>query len=300
MGIAGGLLQTIIGGLGEGSIYALLGLSFVLIFGKLRICSILHGDFAVLGAYIVYWSFTLWKIDPFLSLIYALPLFLGGGYLVQRFLLKPFMAMETWKGRYQGQIMVTWGIALVIMAFEYIFWTGTYRTLMTDYRNLAFSPGGITLTFVQLIMIASVFGIFFFITFLLKKTGLGISLRACSDNRTGAMIAGINYHRICSLTFGISASISVIAGVFFALTHQLTPSLGFSLTLKGWVAVIMGGMGSLGGVIAAGLLLGVIESLTAYLWIPALKEATLFGVLILVLIVKPEGLFQQVRKGYKK
>jgi branched-chain amino acid transport system permease protein len=80
------------------------------------------------------------------------------------------------------------------------------------------------------------------------------------------------------------------------LSHQINPSLGLSFTFKGWVAVILGGMGSLGGVIFAGLLLGIVESLTAYLWIPALKEATLFGVLLLVLVLKPEGLFQQIKQ----
>lgn len=298
MGI-GGLIQTIVGGIGVGSIYAILGLSFVLIFGKLKICSVLHGDLSVLAAYIVFWFFTLWNIDPFVSLIIITPYFFVGGYLIQRFLLKPFMAMETWEGRYQGQIMVTWGIGLAIMGAEYILWTGTYRTLATNYRNLAFHLVDTTFTFVHLISIASVLGIYFLITCLLKKTRLGISIRACSDNRTGAMLAGINYHGICSLTFGISSSISVIAGIFYALTHQITPSLGLSLTFKGWVAVIMGGMGSLEGVIVAGILLGVIESVTAYLWIPALKEVTLFGVLIILLITKPEGLFQQVKiKGY--
>jgi len=287
-----GLIQTIIGGIGEGCIYSLLGLSFVLIFGKLRICSVLHGDLAVLGAYGAFWIFTLWKVDPFISLIVLVPLFFILGYLIQNFPLKPFMAMETWKGRYQGQIMVSWGIALVVMALEYIFWSGTYRTMSTGYRNLAFQIRGMTITFVQIVSIGSILLIYFVLTFLLKRTGLGISLRACSDNRTGAMLAGINYHWICALTFGISAGIAVVAGTFYALTHQITPSLGLGLTFKGWVAVIFGGMGSLGGVIAAGLLLGVIESLTAYLWIPALSEMTLFAALILVLILKPEGLFQ--------
>ena len=296
MGIAG-ILQTVLGGIGAGSIYALLGLSFVLIFGKLRICSVLHGDLAVLGAYAAYWAFTLWKIDPLISLVITAPLFLGGGYLIQRYFLKPFMAMETWKGRYQGQIMVTWGIALVIMALEYIFWTGTYRTIATEYRYQALNINDITLPVVHIISICSVFGIYFLITFLLKRTGLGISLRACSDNRTAAMLAGINYHRICSLAFGISAAISVVAGIFYALTHQITPSLGLSLTFKGWVAVIMGGMGSLGGVIAAGLLLGVIESLTAYLYIPALKEAALYTALLIILTTRPGGLFQTSRKA---
>ncbi len=294
MGMAG-LLQTILGGMGEGSIYALLGLSFVLIFGKLRICSVLHGDLAILGAYSAYWSFALWKIDPFLSMAVSLPLFFAGGYLIQRYFLRPFMAMETWKGRYQGQIMVTWGIALMIMALEYIFWTGTYRTIPTGYRNMAFFVGDITLPFVDILSISSLFIIYILITWLLKRTGLGIALRACSDNRTAAMLAGINYHRICSLAFGISAAISVVAGIFFALTHQITPSLGLGLTFKGWVAVIVGGMGSLGGVIAAGLLLGVIESLTAYLYIPALKEAALYLALLIFLIARPEGLFKQAR-----
>lgn len=291
-----GLIQTILGGIGEGSIYALLGLSFVLIFGKLKICSVLHGDLSILGAYAAYWSLTLWGIDPFLSLIYTIPLFLAGGYLVQKILLKPFMAMETWKGRYQGQIMVTWGVSLVILALEYIFWSGTYRTVSTGYRNTAIHVGGLTLPIVHLASVFSLIVIYVLITALLNKTGLGVSLRACSDNRTAAMLAGIKYHRICGLAFGMSASISVIAGVFYSLTHQITPSLGFDLTFKGWVAVIMGGMGSLPGAIAAGILLGVIESLTAYLWIPALKEATLFCALLLILIIKPEGLFEKAAK----
>jgi branched-chain amino acid transport system permease protein len=228
-----------------------------------------------------------------MSLIYLVPAFFMGSYLVQKYLLKPFMAMETWKGRYQGQIMVTWGIGLAILAFEYIFWTGTRRTLAPDYRYFAFSLGEITVTFVQLIAIGSVFGIFFLITYALRRTGLGVSLRACSDNRTGAMIAGINYHRICSFAFGISASISVIAGVIYALIHPISPSVGLNLTFKGWVAVIMGGMGSMGGVIAAGLMLGVLESLTSYFWIPALKDVSLFGAILLLLIVRPEGLFRK-------
>lgn len=295
----GGVIQTIAGGLGMGAIYALLGLSFVLIFGQLRICSVLNGDLAVLGAYLAFWSYTLWKIDPFLSLIGISPLFFAGGYLTQRFLMKPFMAIETWKGRYQGQVMVTLGASFAIMGCEYIFWTGTYRMLATSYRNFSFSLGGITLFFIHLISIISVFGVFFLINCLFRKTGLGMSIRACSDNRVGAVLAGINYHRICSLTFGISAVISVIAGIFYALTHQITPSLGMILTFKGWIAVIIGGMGSLKGVIVAGFLMGIIESLTSYLWIPALKEVTLFGALIIFLIIKPEGLFQKSPKREK-
>lgn len=287
-----GVLQSIIGGIGEGSTYALLGLSFVLIFGQLRICSVLHGDIAILGAYFAFWSFTLWGIDPFLSFAYSLPALFVIGYLAQKYLLKSFMAMETWKGRFQGQIIVTWGLALIIMALEYIFWSGTYRSLTTGYRFLAFSVGGLCFPITRILAIVACLVILFVVSLALRKTGLGNSIRACSFDRKTAMLMGIDYRKTCSIAFGISAVIAVIAGVFFALDHRLSPALGMGLTFKGWAAVIVGGMGSIAGAVMAGFILGVTEALTAYFWFPALKEVGLFGVLIAILIFRPGGLIR--------
>ena len=100
-----GIVQTIIGGIGSGSIYALIGLCFVLIFGLMEVCSVVHGDLMIFGGYIAFWSLNLWGIDPFLSLLYIFPLLIVIGYVIQRFLLKPFMAMEIWKGRFTAQVM---------------------------------------------------------------------------------------------------------------------------------------------------------------------------------------------------
>ncbi len=285
-----GLLQSFLGGIGVGSIYALLGLSFALIFGRLNICSVLHGDLAILAAYGIYWLFTLWNINPIITALLLIPIFFMLGYLMQSTILKPFMSMEIWKGRYQGQVMVTQGTGMIIMALEFMFFTGTFRTLATDYRNKAIPLGTVKLSVVHLMALISLAILVILLNLILKKTKLGISLRACSDDRTTAMLTGINYDRVCNIAFGLSSSIAVIAGLFYALSYPITPSLGMELTLKGWVAVIVGGMGSIGGIVIAGFIVGLIESLISYFWIPAYKEAVLFIVLIIFLVTKPEGL----------
>lgn len=285
-----GLLQSFLGGIGVGSIYALLGLSFALIFGRLNICSVLHGDLAILAAYGIYWLFTLWNINPIITALLLISIFFMLGYLMQSTILKPFMSMEIWKGRYQGQVMVTQGTGMIIMALEFMFFTGTFRTLATDYRNKAIPLGTVKLSVVHLMALISLAILVILLNLILKKTKLGISLRACSDDRTTAMLTGINYDRVCNIAFGLSSSIAVIAGLFYALSYPITPSLGMELTLKGWVAVIVGGMGSIGGIVIAGFIVGLIESLISYFWIPAYKEAVLFIVLIIFLVTKPEGL----------
>lgn len=288
-----GLIQSLFGGLGVGAIYALLGLSFALIFGRLFICSVVHGNLSILAAYLIYWAFTIWDINPFISALVLLPIFFVFGYMIQATLLKPFMSMEIWKGRYQGQVMVTQGTGMIIMAISLMLWTGTFRTLATSYRNTALPIGTVKLSVVHLLALISLVLLVLFLNVLLKKTKLGISLRACSDDRVTAMLTGINYDKICNATFGLSSSIAVIAGLFYALTYPITPSVGMDLTLKGWVAVIIGGMGSIGGIVTAGLVVGLIESLTSYFWIPAYKEAVLFLGLLIFLVARPEGLFKR-------
>lgn len=286
-----GLIQTIIGGIGTGSTYSLLGLSFVLVFGRLKICSYMHGDLAIFSAYLGYTLFMSLSLDPFLSLIVLIPAFFVVGYGIQMLFMKPFMDMEIWQGRYQAQVMVTWGLAMCVMAVEFMLWTGTYRSLAVPYRNTSLSFGDLRMRLVHLLALLTLLIVYVLINLLLKKTDLGISLRACTDDRTTALLTGINYHRVCAIAFGISSALAVLAGLFYALGNPITPSVGLLLTFKGWVAVIISGMGSLNGVIAAGLVIGLVESLVSYYWIPALREAVLFVGLFILLAIRPAGLF---------
>ena len=289
----GGLLQTLLGGIGSGAIYGLMGLSFALIFGKLKICSYMNGDLSILAAYACFWLFTYFNIDPFITAVVICPLFFVIGYFVQAFFMKKFMAMQIWQGRYQSQVMVTWGLGMCIMAIEYMLWSGTYRTIGVSYRTSVFRISELAIPYIDVFAVIAIVVILVGLNLLLKKTTLGISLRACSNDRTSAMLCGINYQRVCAITFGISAILAVIAGLFFTLTSQVTPSVGMELTFKGWMAVIIGGMGSLGGAVVAGLIMGLVEALTSYFWIPALKEVVLFVGLLILLIFKPGGLFSK-------
>lgn len=289
----GGLIQTLLGGIGSGAIYGLMGLSFALIFGKLKICSYMNGDLSILAAYGCFWAFSYFNIDPFITALVICPLFFVAGYFVQAVFMKPFMAMEIWQGRYQSQVMVTWGLGMCIMAVEYMLWSATYRSIGVSYRNSVVRVSGISAPYVDIWSVVAMLVILAAVHLLLKKTTLGISLRACSNDRVSAMLSGINYQRVCAITFGLSGIIAVIAGLFYTLTSQITPSVGMDLTFKGWMAVIIGGMGSLGGSIVAGILMGLVEALTSYFWIPALKEVVLFVGLLILLIVKPSGLFSK-------
>ena len=292
-----GIIQTIIGGIGSGTIYALLGLSFTLVFGRLKICSVVHGDLALLAAYISFTLFTKTGMDPFLSLIITVPAFFLIGYMIQNIFLKPFMKLDTWKGRYQGQVMTTWGIGMCIMAIEYFIFSGTYKTLNVPYRNKSIAAGNIYIPVVSIIILAVTIAIVIFIEMLLKKTSLGIKIRACSADRTTALLSGIHFERICAVTFGISGSLAAVAGTFYALRNQLGPAEGFNMTFLGWVAVIIGGMGSLKGSLLAGILMGIIESVEAYLGVPALQQAVLYIVLIVFLIFRPNGLFRKAAEA---
>ncbi|MGN1466842.1 MAG: branched-chain amino acid ABC transporter permease [Ruminococcus sp.] len=286
-----GIIQTIIGGLGSGTVYALLGISFTLIFGRLKICSVMHGDIALLAAYMSYWLFTSIGFDPIAALIIIVPILFLVGYLVQNLMLNKFMNLETWKGKYQGQIMVTFGLAMVIMAIEYFIFTGTFKTINVSYRNLTIPLENIYIPVVSLAAIIITVALVIGLELILKKTSLGIKIRACSIDRVSSQLAGINYRRVCAITFGISTAVAGIAGVFFSLRNQLGPSEGLELTFLGWVAVIIGGMGDLKGSLIAGLSMGVAESLVSYLWLPAYAQAALYLILLLFLIFRPNGLF---------
>ncbi|MBP8640900.1 MAG: branched-chain amino acid ABC transporter permease [Oscillospiraceae bacterium] len=288
-----GFLQSLVGGIGTGAIYAMLGLSFTLIFGRLNICSVLHGDLVVLSAYICYLLYTYLHIDPFITMLICMPVFFGIGYLVQSVFMNPFMKLPIWKGRYQGQVMVSWGLGMCIMAMEYILFGGQYKTLNVAYRNATIAVGEIRIPVVHLLALGVMLVMVVGLEIILRRTSLGMKIRACSSDRTTAQLTGINFSKVCAVTFGISTVFAAVSGMFFTLTNQLGPAYGFELTFFGWVAVIIGSMGNLKGAIVAGLLMGIIQSLTSYLWIPGLNQAVLYMALLLILVIRPTGLFGQ-------
>ncbi len=279
-------LQSLVNGTLTGSLYAMIGVGLTVIFGVMRIINLAHGEMVMLGMFSAYWSFTLWKIDPFLSAVVWVPLFFIAGMLTYRQLLKAVMP-----GGELNTLLYTAGLSLLVANIGLFIWTGDYRTLNLPYAMTPLRPFGIAvpvplaIAFVLASLITA--GLYLF----LARTDVGRAIRATSQNPEAAALMGINVDRVSMITFGLGTALAAAAGVLLVPSLYLYPTVGEILIVKCFVIVVLGGLGSIPGAIAGGLLLGTVESLGAVYVSVAYKDAIGFVMFLLVLLFRPQGLF---------
>ncbi len=279
-------LQSLVNGTLTGSLYAMIGVGLTVIFGVMRIINLAHGEMVMLGMFSAYWSYTLWKIDPFLSAIFWIPLFFIAGMLTYRHLLKAIMP-----GGELNTLLYTAGLSLLVANVALFVWTGDYRTLNLPYAMTPLRPFGIAVpvplavAFVLASLITA--GLYLF----LGRTDIGRAVRATSQNPEAAALMGINVERVAMITFGLGTALAAAAGVLLVPSLYLYPTVGEILLVKCFVIVVLGGLGSIPGAIAGGLLLGTVESLGAVYVSVAYKDAIGFVMFLLVLLFRPQGLF---------
>jgi len=280
------LIQSLVSGLLTGSLYAMIGVGLTVIFGVMRIINMAHGDMVMLGMYGAFWAFTLWKVDPFLSIVLWIPAAFLGGVLVYRFLLKKIVPAGE-----LTTLLYTAGLSLFVANLALLVWTGDYRTIKLDYAVMPLRPLGIAVP----IPLAIAFGMAILITialyWFLVKTPTGRAIRATSQEPEAAALMGVDVDRMAVITFGLGTALACGAGVLLAPSLYLYPTVGEILVVKCFVIVVLGGLGSVPGAIAGGVLLGVVESLGAvYVSVPY-KDAIGFVIFLLVLLFRPSGLF---------
>ena len=286
--IVGAILSLTVLGLLEGGIYALVALGLTLIFGVAKILNLAHGDLAILGAYAAFWLFVSYKIDPLFSLLLVLPLLCIIGVAVQRFAIN--VAIRDARFQVTASIMVTYGLAMLISNSETLAWGSDYRSITLPYSYSGFSFYGIVFNLPRIIVLAaSAVTMVFFVLFLRTKTGKAI--RACAQDREAASLLGIDFDKLATVIFGISVAASGLAGVLYLLNHTLFPAAGLQLTIKGLTVMVLGGIGSIEGAFVGGLLLAIVESVASYTIGNAYRDLMSFVILILVLFVRPRGLF---------
>lgn len=281
--------EVVVSGLLEGAILSLLALGLSLIFGVMKIVNVAHGDFMIFGAFITFWLFSLWGIDPFISLLVSVPLLFLVGMLVYKFIVGP--SIRHTEHLMSASMLVTYGLALFIAQAELLTWSPNYRRVITSYSASAFTIGDVQINIVRLIVLISAIAITGLLFFTLQKTKFGRALRACSYDREAAMYMGVNFDRMAYITFGISLSILSLAGMLYMLIRFLNPASGLFFTIKAFVVLIVGGMGSIAGPLLVGLGLGVSENLGAYYISPLYKDIVAYMILLLILTVRPTGLF---------
>ncbi|HTY23909.1 MAG TPA: branched-chain amino acid ABC transporter permease [Desulfomonilaceae bacterium] len=279
------LVQSIVSGVLTGSLYAMIGVGLTIVFGVMRIINMAHGDMVMLGMYGAFWAHASWKMDPFLSIVLWVPAGFLGGLFIYRFLLRKIVPAGE-----LNTLLYTAGLSLFVANLALLIWSGDYRTIKLPYAIMPLRPMGIAVP----IPLAIAFGLAILVTaglyWFLVHTDTGRAVRATSQEPEAAALMGISVGRISMITFGLGTALACGAGVLLAPSLYLYPTVGEILVAKCFVIVVLGGLGSVPGAIAGGLILGLAESLGAvYVSVPY-KDAIGFVIFLLVLLFRPAGL----------
>jgi branched-chain amino acid transport system permease protein len=286
------VLEDAINGILIGSIYGLTAMGLTVIFGVLKVINFAHGSLLMVGMYVAYWAVTLTGIHPYLALVIVAPLMYLFGFYMQDIIIKPIFKAEKNVREPITVIIVTTGVWYVLDNLSLLIFGPQYRALQDNpLRGKMFEFGGMMLSvpkfwgFVIAIFTAVAVYLFF------QKTRMGRAIRATSLDRESASLMGINQYRIYNVAFGIGAAISGIAGAVLVPFYNVFPSVGVLFDIKGFIIVVLGGLGSIGGALLGGIIVGVIESVGPQFMAATWTEAIVYALFLVVLFVKPSGLF---------
>jgi branched-chain amino acid transport system permease protein len=277
-------LQALVTGLLMGGVYAAYSSGFSLIFGVMNIVNIFHGELIMIGAFTTYWLFTLYHMDPFVTL--PISILSAGllGYVIQRFLINRVVEAPP-----MISYLCTFGVHLVLANAALLAWSADFRTVTTSYSGEGFSVGPITVPLARLvtfiIAIVTTFALYRF----LEKNRHGKAIRAASQDKEMARLVGIDIRKVYALTFALGAGITGMAGGLISTYFVIYPQMGLPYTIIAFCVVVLGGMGYIPGALIGGLLLGVIQSLTATYLTSGLSTAITFILLFCILILRPQG-----------
>ena len=281
--------QTFVSGIQIGAMYGLIAVGLSLTFGVMKILNIAHGEFLMVGGYIAFWLFTLHGVDPLLGLpLVAVALFVLGAAFYK--LLFSGLARFHEETKVKNSLLVAFGLFLIFPQIARWLWTSNERAITPVYSGESFPILGVRCGYVPLaglvVAVVVILGLHLF----LKKTYFGKSVRATTENWKSAKLMGINVDRTYMITFALGTTLAGLAGVFVAMTQTVTPDVGMFWTLKALIVVVLAGVGSVGGAFFAGLILGVIEAVSA-IFIGAYTVALGLMIFLLILMFRPQGLF---------
>lgn len=281
------MLQQLINGITLGTTYALLALGYSMIFGILSFINFSHGDVCVFGAYVAWYLFFHFKLPFILAFLIGISSAMLLGVIVEKIGFKPIRTAPR-----LAALIVSYGFSFIVATAIQIIW-GTQARSMAVFRNVKYIYiGPIMISGLQIgVALVSII-IMIFLIYLVRKTKIGMAMRAIALDRSTASIMGVNVDRTISLTFAIGSGIGAISAILFGVSYStIYPTMGTVIGNKGFAAVVLGGAGSIPGAVFGGLLMGIIESLAGAILGTKVREAVSFVILILVLLIRPSGLF---------
>lgn len=280
------LAELLVNGVLFGAMYGVAAIGLSLIFGTMGIIFLAQGAMIVLGGYAAYWAFRLLGVDPYVMLFLLLPVSLLVGSAMYQLLFRRAAAMQD----KNTSLLIAVGLSFMLESVMSLAWTPDPRSITTGYSSGSFQFLGmnwsITRTAGFFVALVATIGV----TQFLRRTMIGKAVRATSEDMTSAALVGIPPHRVNMIAFAIGIALAGIAGCTLAATYTIDPYFGFLLSLKALIALALGGLGHVGGALAGGILLGLIESGSSYL-LPGWGDAVGYAVFLLVLMFRPQGLF---------
>jgi branched-chain amino acid transport system permease protein len=278
-------LNVAVGGVLTGLVYGLMALGLSVIFGVVRVVNFAHGEMMTIAMYIAVTLFSAFHLDPLVMLLPIAAVLFVFGYVLQARLINPFITRPE-----HSQFLLLVAIALIIVNVLLIVYGPDAQSVQASYAYDSFQIGPLIVDatklyagFAALVVAAALFAFF-------QYTRLGTTIRACSDNYTGALVVGLDVKHLYALTFGLGAACVGAAGVMLVLIVDVTPSLGPAYTLLAFVIVITGGLGSMPGALLGGVLIGLTEAMAGLLFTPSAKSMFAFAILVLVLLFRPQGI----------
>ena len=283
-------VELIVSGFITGGIYALVAMGLNLQYGLMRILNVSHGEFLMLGAYLVYWAHLVTHLSPF---VFLPPLLVGLfviGLVIHRLcfrrLAETTPEVEAFEAR---SLLVGFGLMFVVQNVALLVWGADLRGY--QYLSRTVSVAGVGFTANRLVAFAGAIGLGLGLILVLRATLLGRAVRAMMQSPTGALLVGIDVRRLHPAVFGVGLALAGAAGALLSMVFEISPSMGEPYTVTALIVIALGGFGSVTGSLLGGLLLGVVEAIGMHLTSPSLKMVLSYGVFMLVLITRPNGLF---------
>lgn len=279
------VLNVAVSGILTGLVYGLMALGLSVIFGVVRVVNFAHGEMMTVAMYAATILFAALELDPFLAALPVAAAFFAFGYWLQKTLINPFVTRPM-----HSQFILLLAVAIILVNGLLMIFGPDARNVQVDYQLESFEIGGILIDKARLYAATAALitatALFTFFRFSLT----GKAIRACADNYLGAKVVGLNVKHLYALTFGLGSACVAIAGCALSVVLEVTPQLGPAMTLLAFVIVIIGGMGSMAGALLGGVLIGMSEALAGLFIAPSAKSMFSFGLLILVLLFRPQGL----------
>jgi branched-chain amino acid transport system permease protein len=279
------LIQQLINGLLIGCVYALIAVGLTLIWGVMNIVNFAHGDFLMLSMYVSFWSYTLWGIDPLLSIPICAALLFALGLLVYKFAVSKVM-----HGPMLAQVVVTFGVSIFLANAAVLLWTPDFRLIDKPLLSGTLNFGTVQVSVPKLVASAGSVLVTGALLLFLGRTRTGKAILATEMNRDSALLMGVNTDRVNALSFAIGAGLVGVAGAFLSMYYYIYPQVGGMFGTISFCIVALGGFGSISGAFIAGLLVGLVQTLGGYFFDPAYKYAIVFALYLVIVWIRPQGL----------